>query len=68
MTNLVKSVIRRNNEDMKRINLILKSVDKFKIKEIAYKIQNLLIEETMKLTNLNKILREYLKGEKNEKI
>jgi len=57
--NLVKNLIKRNNEDMERINLITKSLDKLKSKEVAGKIQNVLIEEVLRLVDLNKMLKEY---------
>lgn len=64
--NLVVNLIKRNEEDMERINLLTKSLDKLKSKEVTGKIQNLLIEEVIKLADLNKQLKEYLISTKTE--
>jgi uncharacterized Fe-S cluster-containing radical SAM superfamily enzyme len=56
---LVENLIKRNKEDMKRINLLIKSLDKLKSKEVAGRIQNILIEEVLRLSELNKQLETY---------
>jgi hypothetical protein len=65
--NPIESVIKRNEEDMNRVNLLLKSLDKLKSKELAGRIQNMLIDEVMKLGNMNKQLKEYITQEKGAK-
>jgi hypothetical protein len=67
MTDLIQNVIKRNKQDMERISLLLKSLDKLKSKEVAGRVQNLLIEEVIKLGNMNKQLTEYIIEEKSIK-
>jgi len=57
---LVENLIKRNDADMKRINLLLKSLDKLNSNEVSGRIKTMLIDETLKLVNINKQLKEYL--------
>jgi len=57
---LIENLINRNKEDMKRINLLMKSLGKLKSKEVAGVIQNILIQEVIKLGEQNKQLKLFL--------
>lgn len=67
MTELTENLIKRNKEDMNRINLLLMSLDKLNSKEVAGQIQKILIDEGLRLANQNKELSIYLKKEDVEK-
>lgn len=56
---LREKLIKNNEEDMKRINLLLQSLDKLKSEEVAGRIHNVLIDEVMRLSRMNKELEDY---------
>ena len=64
---LIENLIKRNKEDMERINLLMKSLDKLKSKEVAGTIQNILIGEVIKLAEQNKQLQSFLEENKLSK-
>lgn len=60
---IVKSLIERNKKDIEQIGKFVKKLDKLNSKELAGKIQSLLIEEVIRLGNQNKELEGFLEHE-----
>ncbi len=60
---MIRQLIQRNIEDIEEIGKFVKKLDKLKSKEIAGRIQNLLIKEVIRLSYQNKELQEFLRTE-----
>lgn len=63
---MIEKVIERNKEDIEQLGKYVKKLDKLHSKELAGKIQSLLIDEVLRLAEQNRQLRIYLDGEKQK--
>lgn len=65
-SNLVENLIKRNEKDLKLINSLMKYLDKLNSKQTVATIQNILINETMRIISQNKDLKLYLSEESKQ--
>lgn len=57
---IIINLINRNKKDIEQIGKFIKKLDRFGSKELAGKIQNLMIEEVLRLGNQNNELKEII--------
>lgn len=60
----ITDLIYRNEKDIEQVGRFVKSLDRLHSKDLAAKMQNLMIEEVLRLSEQNKQLKEYLEYDK----